>query len=127
MYQNVKKSGLLSKIVNDNVPHFFKKTKLSKRQTISGEVCYCMLTHPYTCKIASCEKLHVEIKLFDYTFFQLNFVFDQDICLLLCYYYTDYCKLLLTRSCINKYFDSESYLFYTEVKKVFSSVQFTTI
>ena len=44
-----------------------------------------------------------------------------------CCHYTDSCHWLLNWSYIDKYFDSESYWFYIEIKKVFFSVQFTSI
>ena len=49
------------------------------------------------------------------------------MCLFLCYYYTNGCHWLLNWSCINNYFDSESYWFYIYIKKVFFLVLFTSI
>ena len=46
-------------------------------------------------------------------------MFGQDVCLFLCYCYTDDCYWLLNWRYVNKYFGSESYWFYTEIKKGF--------
>ena len=44
-------------------------------------------------------------------------VFYQDMCLFLCYCYTDCCHWLSNQCYINKYFDYESYWFFREIKK----------
>ena len=49
------------------------------------------------------------------------------VLLLSCCHYTDDHHWLLNWSYIDKYFDSESYWLYIEIKKVFFSVQFTSI
>ena len=80
-----------------------------------------MLSHTrvHTCKIIQkYDNLHTQIKLFTtcfyHSYFHVNIthmtVIDKS-----------------NQRCINKYFDSESYWFYTEIKKVFFSVQLISI
>ena len=102
---------------------------LLETQALSGEV-YFTCAGAHTCAKASRSVISCKLKsnFWLYIFTTSLPVFDhQDMCLLSCYYNTDGCHWLLNRCFVNECFDSESYWFYIEIKKVFFNVQFTSI
>ena len=74
-------------------------------------------------KHLKCDKLHMQIKLLSSSFYYI-------IACVWCVYSLvtiNCCNCLLNWSNVYKYFDSVSYWFCIEIKKVFLSVQFTSI